>query len=203
MHITIIGMSNVGKTRWSRQLANESGFEHMHCDAIIEQKLGVELTKLGYAGIEDVAKWMGQPYQPDYHETSKRYLHCEREVMLEVIEKLKTPQERPIVVDTTGSVIATGVDIADELRALTNVIYLEASPEHKTKLFERYIAEPKPVIWEHNFSHQTGESEFDALKRCYPEMLDNRAQRYKKMAHVTISCDALTEPNGNIDTLLK
>jgi shikimate kinase len=202
VHISIIGMSNVGKTAWSKRLVAESGFELICCDAMIEQMLGIELTKLGYAGIEDVAKWMGQPYEPHYPETSARYVHCEREVMLAVIEKLKTTTDHPLVIDTTGSVITVGDDIIEQLRNLTNVMYFEASPEQEATLFERYIANPKPVIWENLFSFKPGETEFDALKRCYPDLLHSRAQRYKKMAHVTLSCDTLKESNGNINMLL-
>ena len=74
MHITLIGMSNIGKTHWSNLLVTERGFTKIDCDFRIEQKLGPELTKLGYHGIRDVAKWMGQPFDPQYPETSRKFL---------------------------------------------------------------------------------------------------------------------------------
>ena len=90
MHITLVGMSNIGKTHWSNRLAAEAGFERIDCDFLVEQKLGTELTKLGYAGIEDVAKWMGQPYASQYPDTSQKFVNCERAVMREILDKLQS-----------------------------------------------------------------------------------------------------------------
>lgn len=185
MHLCLIGMSNIGKSHWSRQLAKE-GFERVECDAMVEHKLGGELIKLGYSGIHDVAKWMGQPYDARYAETSHKYLDCERETMRDIIEKLKDKNTPPQVIDTTGSVIYTGSDIIEALRKLTLTVYFQASPEHVGKLFEKYIANPKPVIWGDSYQPEPGESPMDTLRRCYPLLLSYRAERYNQMAAITV-----------------
>lgn len=188
MIYTLVGMSNLGKTHWAERLKRECGFMRIDCDAMVEDKLGAQLRLLGYAGIEDVAKWMGFPYDPQYPQTSKEFVGAERAVMFEIIEKLrKLTSVQPIVIDTCGSVIYTGDDVIGALKELSTVVYLEASLEHRTELFERYIAEPKPVIWGDNaFSPQTFEEPTETLKRCYPDLLEKRSKRYEQMAHKII-----------------
>lgn len=203
MHITLIGMSNIGKSHWSQQMAHQLGFERIDCDTLVEQKLEPQLAKLGFKGLQDVARWMGQPYAPQYPKTSTTYLGCEQDVMREAIEKLrKAPSGKRIVVDTTGSVIYTGQAIIDALKSLTQVIYLEASPQHIELLFQKYIAEPKPVIWADNYQPQSGETTEAALKRCYPALLQSRARLYGKMAHVKIPYDRHKDAYASLESFL-
>jgi len=185
MHITLIGMSNIGKSHWSHHLANTAGYERVGCDDLVEARLGSELTKHGFRGIHDVAKWMGQPYDTQYAETSRIYKEHEQATMLDVIARLRS-STTPLVIDTTGSVIYTGDAILQELRKLSQVVYFEASPDHVTQLFERYIAHPKPVIWGDSYQPNTGETSADTLRRCYPALLKDRAARYQAIAHVSV-----------------
>lgn len=188
MIYTLIGMSNLGKTHWAERLKNECGFQRIDCDALVEAKLGPQLRSLGYSGIEDVAKWMGFPYDAQYPQTSREFMRCEQEVMLEVIEQLRSSAtDRPVVIDTCGSVIYTGDEVIASLREFSTVIYLEASLEHRKKLFDRYIAEPKPVVWGDNaFAPVQSETPTKTLERCYPTLLQTRAERYETMAHVKV-----------------
>ncbi len=202
MHITLVGMSNIGKTHWSNRLASENGFEKIDCDTLVEQRLGDELKKLGYAGIRDVARWMGQPYEQQYAETSRKFIECEQSVMNDIIEKIKSsPQTRPLVIDTTGSVIYTGDEITEKLRNLTHIIYLEASKEHIAGLYERFVTEPKPIIWGNSFARNLGETPQDTLKRCYPNLVEFRARRYAKIAHSIIPFTAHKMENASIEQL--
>ncbi len=195
MHISLIGMSNIGKSYWSRKLAATEGFEHVDCDTLVEHKLAGELIKLGYQGIHDVAKWMGQPYDAQYPDTSRKYLTYEREVMLEVIDRLRDPETPPLVVDTTGSVIYTGDDIGKQLRVLSHVVYFQASDQHVSKLFDRYMSNPKPVIWGDRFAVQSGETLKQTLQRCYPDLLAYRAERYHAIAHIALPFERHKTPN--------
>ncbi len=150
MNITLIGMSNLGKTHWATRLEAECGFRRIDCDALVEAALAPHLKSKGHSGIQDVAKWMGQPFAEQYPVTSQEFVRCEREVMLKVIDMLLEAQTRdgpPLAIDTCGSVIYAGDDIKQSLRELTRVVYLVASGEHRAQLFDRYMAEPKPVIW--------------------------------------------------------
>jgi hypothetical protein len=179
-------MSNIGKSHWARHLAEHEGYERVDCDALVEDKLAGELVRLGYKGLHDVAKWMGQPFDAQYPDTSRKYLAFEREVMLETLERIRSAPANPLVIDTTGSVIYVGDDVAAELKALTRVVYFEASHHHVAKLFDRYIAHPKPVIWGDSFAPLEGETPEDALRRCYPNLLDYRAHCYSALAHVQL-----------------
>jgi shikimate kinase len=57
----------------------------------------------------------------------------------------------------------------------------------RQKMFEMYIAEPKPVIWGDVFTQKDGETTNQALARSYPELLARRSVIYKQMAHVAVS----------------
>jgi shikimate kinase len=180
-HISLIGMSNIGKSHWSRELAAR-GYKHVDCDALVEEKLAVELTAQGYKGLAEVAKWMGQPYDTQYPYTSQKYVACERGVMLEIIEQLKTKPDQPLVIDTTGSVVYVGDDIMKELQALTCVVYLEATAAHAAKLFERYASNPKPVIWGESFKPSSDESLQEIARRRGAHLLAQRVARFGRQS---------------------
>lgn len=189
MNITLIGMSNLGKTHWATRLETECGFRRIDCDALVEAALSPYLQTKGYSGVQDVAKWMGQPFDEQYPATSQEFVRCEREVMLQIVDVLRQAQIKdgpPLVVDTCGSVIYAGDDIRKSLCELTHVVYLEASDAHRAQLFERYMAEPKPVIWGSVFSQGRGETPHEALARCYPQLLSSRARLYEEWSHVKI-----------------
>jgi hypothetical protein len=190
VHIALIGMSNIGKTYWSQKLAAQYGYTRIDCDDLVEARLGAELTRIGYHGIHDVARWMGQPYEPRYKETSVKYLDCEKQVMEEGLQRLRqTSTTTPLVVDTTGSVIYTGDGICAELKKLARVVYFEASPEHTAKMLELYRSEPKPVIWGDAFAQNEGETVEQAIGRCFAGLLMFRAARYRRMADIIIPYD--------------
>ena len=203
MHISLIGMSNIGKSHWSRQLAERQGYERIDCDTLLEHKLAGELVKLGYKGIHDVAKWMGQPYEAQYPETSRKYLACEREVMLDVIDRIRHPSTKPCVIDTTGSVIYTGDDVTSALKSLTQTVYFEASESHVAKLFERYMSNPKPVIWGDQYVAMAGESKEESLRRCYPKLLAYRTERYRALAHISVPYEQHKAPNATWAEIIK
>src|SRR5437762_762767 len=119
MKISLVGMSGSGKTHWGKKLARQ-GFTLFDANELLEDKLRDELKKVGYKGIRDVARWMGQPYEKQYSKTSAQYLAAERETMMEIldyVEKRAKPDEH-ILIDTTGSVIYTGDDIFQRLSDL-------------------------------------------------------------------------------------
>lgn len=195
-------MSNIGKSHWARRrLERESGFKRLSCDELIEQRLAPELKKLGYRGLRDVAAWMGQPYDSRYAETSRTYLACERDIMLDIIERLRAATQ-PMVIDTTGSVIYTSDDILEQIRALTKVVYLQASDGHVSQLFRNYLKNPKPVIWGDSFAPRQGEAPMDALQRCYPDLLKFRDARYRAVAHVHIAFERHRAADATWDKLM-
>jgi shikimate kinase len=192
MKISLIGMSNIGKSYCSRNLAAHQGFKHVDCDALIEKKMSIELTKDGCFGTAGMAKWMGFPADPTYENNSRRYIECEEEVMKEAIAGLPVDTDSSVVLDTTGSVIYASADVLKSLRQATRVIYFEATEGHTAALFKSYISHhPKPVIWGDSYKPIAGEAPRQTLERCYLELLRDRAQRYKEIAHITIPFEQL------------
>jgi shikimate kinase len=180
-------MSGIGKSHWARWLKANHDYEWLDCDGLIEKKLKAEGVLFDAAGTLGLSHWMGQPYDPHYPKASRTYIEHEREAMQAVIARLrKAPDDVDMVVDTTGSVIYAGDDILEDLKVLTRVYYLEASQAHTAELFARDRTDPKPLSWDTIYQPHPGEKPEDARKRCFPALIESRAQRYAKMAHVTV-----------------
>lgn len=186
MIITLIGMSGSGKSYWSKKFSKE-GFIKYCCDDLIEELLGKELKDLGYRGIADVAKWMGQPYDIQYKKTSRDYMKQESTVMENLLKKIASlSKKQNVIIDTTGSVIYVKKSILDKLKKHTRIVYLEVPQSVRDEMFKLYIKDPKPVIWGNIFKKKKGETDKNALARCYPLLLKSRAKKYEKLAHYTI-----------------
>lgn len=198
---TLIGMSNTGKSFW-RQRLEARKFTSFCCDDRIETRLEKYLKKLGYRGIQDVAKWMGQPYEKRFKINQALYLEQEIEVMREVLTVLRE-SDNSVVVDTTGSVIYTGDEIMTELREFSTIVFLDAPESLQTELYQAYIAEPKPVVWGNVFKPLPGESSRDALARCYPLLLKRRNEIYKRYADITLDYKELRSPTFTTDDFLR
>ena len=189
-------MSGAGKSHWAQKLA-AAGFRVIGIDDRIEKKLAPELAAGGYRGIGGVAAWMGWPDDPAYPDREKKYLECEIESMREALDDIQTSGEEGIILDTTGSVAYTGEEICRRMQSLTMVIYLEASPEEEHHLIERYLSDPKPVLWGDQFLPLPGESAENAIARCYPQLIAHRKRLYERYAHRILSMDRLW--NINLD----
>ncbi len=196
MHISLIGMSNIGKSCCSRDLAAHHKYRHIDCDALIEKKLKPELG--GLSGIQGMAKWMGFPWEDSYKTNSVRYLDREREVLGEALEVMTVEGGKEVVLDTTGSVVYTGDEYLEALRAKTLVVYFEASEHHIDGLFRAFLEFPKPVIWGDSFRPLPHEIPHQTMARCYPELLRDRAARYKKAAHMVIPFSLLKDRRADI-----
>lgn len=189
--ICLIGMSNMGKTYWSKQFSNIN-FKHISCDDRIEEKLAPELKALGYSGIADVSRWMGQPYEERFSANQQKYLEFEKEVMKEIFTELKNAGAGNIVIDTTGSFVHTGSDICSRLQEHALMLYIEATENMKEEMFQRYIKEPKPVVFGDVFAPKKGEESQQTLKRCYPQLLDLRSALYTRYADVIIPRETIS-----------
>ena len=202
MRISLVGMSNIGKSYWSKRIAAAKGCPVIDCDRLIETRLAAELAPGGHQGLAGITKWMGFPADPQYKTNSARYVELEQIVMREVLDKLQAEPETSAVIDTTGSVIYAGDAILDSLRAQTRIVYFEAPKSHGVELFRSYISHPKPVIWGDSYIPQAGETPEQTLKRCYPALLQYRAQRYREIAHVTIPFECHRDPQIDVVSLI-
>jgi shikimate kinase len=192
LRIALIGMSGAGKTFWTRCIA-ETGVPAISCDDRIEEKLALRLAAGGYAGINGVAAWMGWPDSATYAEREAQYLAEEIATLDEILGGLEINREQSLVLDTTGSVIYTGNHLLHRLRKLMKVVYLAAGEAEQQLLIERYLSDPKPVLWRGAFQAKAGESPRETVARCYPNLVAARGQSYAALAHVTLPVAKLRE----------
>jgi shikimate kinase len=89
-------------------------------------------------------------------------------------------------VDTTGSVIYTGKNMLERLKSNSTVVHLTTPPEVKERMLRVYLDQPRPVLWRDVFSKKRGETNEEALARCYPRLLFSRQRLYEQYADVTI-----------------
>jgi shikimate kinase len=201
LRLALVGMSGAGKTFWSRRIA-EKGIRAVSCDDVIEEKLAPRLKAGGFAGINGVAAWMGWPDSASYAEREAEYLAEEIETLDEILSGLEKNRAQSLVLDTTGSVIYAGNHLLHRMRKLMTVVYLAASEREQGLLIERYLSDPKPVLWRGAFVARAGEAPRETVARCYPKLMQARRQSYAAIAHVTLPVAALRELPHEADAFL-
>ncbi len=192
LRLALIGMSGTGKTFWARRIA-ETGVTAVSCDDRIEEKLARRLAAGGHSGINGVAAWMGWPDSATYAAREAEYLREEISTLDEILTELERDARRPLVLDTTGSVIYAGNHLLHRLRKLMTVVYLAASDAEQQLLVERYLSDPKPVLWRGAFQAHAKETARETVARCYPHLIAARRQSYAALAHATLQVAALRE----------
>lgn len=193
LRLALVGMSGAGKTFWTKKLAAE-GWSAISCDDRIEQRLASRLAAGGHSGISGVAAWMGWPDSPHYAEHEALYLEQETHALEEALAGLGRQIDQRLVLDTTGSVIYTPNNLLLQLRRRMTVVYLASSAEERQLLIERYLSDPKPVVWRGAFQPKKGETPRETVARCYPMLTAARRQSYEALAHCTIPVAELHRP---------
>jgi shikimate kinase len=196
LRLALIGMSGAGKTFWTKRLAS-TGFPAVSCDDRIEERLAPRLASGGYSGINGVAGWMGWPDSPTYAEREAQYLNEETATLDDILNTLQQSRETSLILDTTGSVIYVGNHLLLRLRRLMTIVYLAASPAEQQLLVERYLNDPKPVLWRGAFQPKPHETPRETVARCYPTLIEARRQSYQALAHVTLPVARLHD--GSLD----
>jgi hypothetical protein len=192
LRLALIGMSGAGKSYWTARIAS-AGYPAISCDTQIESRLEPALRTGGYSGINGVAAWMGWPHLPTYAGRESAYLSEEIAVLDEVLTGLERNPDRDLVLDTTGSVIYVGNHLLHRLRKQMLVVYLAASRDEQQLLIQRYLEDPKPVLWRGAFHARPGESPKETVARCYPTLIGARWQSYQALAHCSIPVAELRE----------
>ena len=200
-HLAFIGMSGAGKTFWARRLA-AVGHHVVSCDDLIGQQLAEHLPDGRHEHINDIAAWMGWPDSATYAEREAQYLAEEISVLDAVLTSIERAPRESLILDTTGSVIYTGNHLLMRMRRDLTVVYFAASAQEQQLLIERYLSEPKPVLWRGAFHPKAGESARDTVARCYPALMAARRQSYEALAHVTLPVADLRSAISDVDLFL-
>ena len=202
LRVALIGMSGAGKTFWAKKLA-ANGCPAVSCDDRIEQKLTSRLAAGGYSGINGVAAWMGWPDTATYAQRESEYLAEEIHTLDEILTELEQQPLKSLVLDTTGSVIYSGNNLLMRLRRQMTIVHLGASAEEQRLLIERYLNDPKPVLWRGAFQPKPGEKPRETVARCYPALIAARRQSYEALAHCTLQVAALRDGSLDAASFLK
>ncbi len=187
MLLSLIGMAGTGKSYWANKLA-EHGFKLLCCDDLISKKLA-PLLKRPDGTTMRMGEWMGFPFHAGYKKRESKYLNFEIEVLNEILDYLEDHDnnlDEDVVVDTTGSVIYTGEGILKRLRQYTTVVHLAITSEVREQLLRAYVSNPHPMLWRDIFSKEPGETNKEALERCYPKLIIARQRLYERNADVEI-----------------
>lgn len=188
LRIALIGMSNIGKSHWTRQIASRHGFKAFEVDMAIQKQLS--LGSIGAA-----ANWMGQPYEEGYSKKAKQYLDIEGEQAL-----LASTTSGNQILDTTGSIIHLSGAVQRQIKSAYLIVYLEANNANIQTLIDRFSTSPKPLIWGRHYRQNKNTSQVESLIRSYPKLLNARAKEYASLSDVTVNVEAL-QNTKNIDFL--
>ena len=199
LRLALIGMSGAGKSYWTARIA-AAGYPAISCDTQIESRLKSELDDGGYSGVNGVAAWMGWPHLSTYADREAAYLSEEIAVLDEVLTGLAKNPDSDLVLDTTGSVIYVGNHLLHRLRKQMLVVCLAASRDEQQLLIQRYLEDPKPVLWRGAFHARAGEAPLNTVSRCYPMLIAARRQSYEALAHCSIPVSELREPSSREET---
>lgn len=200
--ISLIGMSNMGKSYWAERLVREQGYQMISIDREIQAELAPVLVRDGYAGADALANWIGFPDNARYAANDDMYLRLEEEFTRGAIDRVKGVQAR-FVLDLTGSVIYLKMRTLALLRRHTTVVLLKSSKEHLAEMRDLYFHHPKPVHWGDAYSPLSGEDPHETLRRCYPALVSWRTSRYKVLAHVAIAHDRHKSPDYSAKKLVR
>ena len=204
-HLAFIGMSGTGKTFWSQRLA-DAGHHVVSCDDLIGQRLAEHLPDGDRAGFNnmanDLAAWMGWPDSATYAGRESQYLAEEIGALDEVLTSVEQYPEKSLILDTTGSVIYTGNNLLLRMRRDLTVVYFAASRAEEQLLIERYLSDPKPVLWRGAFRAKPGELPRETVARCYPALLAARRQSYEVLAHATLPVAELRAASYDVEKFM-
>lgn len=184
--LAFVGMSNIGKSYRSRVLRKDCGFMWYHVDEEIYKSLG-------FNTIEEISTWLGYPNSREYEERERTYLAAEDRYTK--VDFLDT-HGRNLVFDTTGSVIHLSPSTTEWLKENCLIVNFDIGEDAMDSMIQKFIKQPKPVLWRGFFKPKKGEGNTKTLKRCYPKLLADRLVKYRSLAHINIPAGRLYDKNG-------
>jgi len=187
MVLTFVGFSGCGKSHLTHRFVLELQWKAFVCDDLIEEQLFGETPHWQPVATRRLAGWLGQPFSSGFEERQEKYLRAESDVMEAICDAVDRlgPEER-VIIDTTGSFIYMEPKVIEAVKKRSKVVYLEMPDSDEELLFEQYLADPKPVVWQDFYQPRENEDKVEALHRCYAELMHVRSELYSKCADVTI-----------------
>jgi len=191
LRLVFVGMSNTGKSRRAKELMRTLSFFMYSVDELIAKELGLK-------NVGEVGEWLGHPDSEGYAEREKEYLRLEdKYTRLESIEAI-IPKGKNLVFDTTGSVAHLPQETRDWLSDNCLVVYLTLEQSDMKRMMELFFHVMKPLIWGEFFSIQNGETRDEALRRCYPNLLAFRTDKYADMKNISIRSKDLWDASAGV-----
>jgi ABC-type dipeptide/oligopeptide/nickel transport system ATPase component len=204
--ITLVGMSNSGKSTEAKKLA-DTGFRRLSVDSGIKEEMGFD-------NMEEFANWLGRPCDVDYPVRARRLLveealFCNQNLhqsLLNLRSKISS------VIDTPGSFCYMPDHLIDRLIRNTTIIYLVPNLANLDGILTTFKSTPKPLIWkadsfgtdENILSCTQEEYEDDSFLRAkLLELIEFRHQIYQNMAHITVSAEDLFSGKLSLLEILK
>ena len=175
LKIAFIGMSNIGKSHRSKELAQIKDFTVFGVDEEMADKMQKSWP-------DEMAEWMGYPFEERFPETQKTYLEWENKLTGNPV----VPEGKNFILDTTGSVVYLTKEIHKYIFENYLVVQLDASESMLQEMEKSFFVTPKTIVGGNLFNQNPGELGIDALRRCYPKLLRDRIDRYRSLADVVI-----------------
>ncbi len=185
--LAFVGMSNAGKSYRSEVLRDELGFIWFQVDADIQKNLGFQT-------MAEISSWLGYPTSEGYGEREAEYLRLENLATRHA--SMKT-EGKNLVFDTTGSVAHMEEETLTVLKDNCLVVHLDVGEDSLEEVIERFFLKPKPVAWCGYLTREDGETDEQALRRCYPALLRDRLATYRSLAHVTVPAKEVRDTSAD------
>jgi hypothetical protein len=82
-------------------------------------------------------------------------------------------------------------NILMRLRRQMTVVHLANTENEQRLLVERYLNDPKPVLWRGTFHVKDQETPRQTVARCYPLLIAARRKSYETLAHCAVRVSEL------------
>ena len=175
LRIAFIGMSNIGKSYASEKLQEIFDFEIHSIDAEIQKDLGQK-------DWAQAANWMGYPFEEKYKQNEQKYLEMEEAETL----RNRFSGTKNAILDTTGSAVYLSDQVHKYLKENFLIIAFDTASSMLEEMEKEFFVSPKTIVWGDKFNKLPNENNIDALRRCYPELLNHRIKKYRKLSDMII-----------------
>lgn len=198
--LTLVGMSNCGKTTLSLEL-QKLGYKRFFADSEL-------ISELGLDGEEDLANWLGLPYEDKYQKNSKLLLDLEAKITKKLLLDSLLCQNKGIktVIDTSGSFAHAPDKLIKLIKKHSKIVYLGQHEEAFETMFERFVKIKKALVCGNKINFEVRKTEYEDtawLKNKYSDLLTFRSLQYTNMADKIVYMDKFLDSNLTTKSFLE